>query len=220
VKFNFSAPSVSATHPQDAPGLGLTMVTFLGQNFGVADYSPTGMVGKQDCLISKWVSDSSLLCQVPRSPEDNVNGMYKAGVKVAGVASQITKDFRYMIAPHVVSVEPSTGVARGGSRINITGSGFGTSAETVVARINSEDCLETIWESQSSLVCISPAGAGARRSGPGGGSTAAGRRLLAACQQAHRRSAAQAEGSKAHLLVPTDRHCTLLHTHVTDLSAV
>jgi hypothetical protein len=164
VKFNFSAPSVSATLPQDAPGLGLTMVTFLGQNFGVADYSPIGMVGKQDCLISKWVSDSSLLCQVPRSPEDNVNGMYKAGVKVAGVASQITKDFRYMIAPQVVSAEPSTGVARGGSRINITGSGFGTSAETVVARINSEDCLETIWESQSSLVCISPAGAGARRS--------------------------------------------------------
>ena len=162
--FDFSAPSVSATHPRDAPGLGLTMVTFYGQNFGVADYTPTGIVGRLDCLISKWVSDTSLLCQVPRSAENSINGEVKAGVKVANVSASVMADFRYMIAPQVVSVEPSTGVAVGGSRISITGAGFGTSLETVVARINNEDCLNTTWQSQSSVVCISPAGTGSRRS--------------------------------------------------------
>jgi hypothetical protein len=71
------------------------------------------------------------------------------------------------------------------------------------------------------LITVERFRAGARRSGPGGGSTAAGRRLLAARQQAHRRSAAQTEGSKAGTSPCTNRQTLYYYTpRVTDLSAV
>jgi len=164
VKFNFSSPVVTATQPLDSPGTGKVMVTFYGQNFGMADYTPTGKVGNQDCLTSDWQSDSKLLCLVPRAPADLLDGVLKAGVIVAGVVSKVEENFRYMVSPQVISVQPSTAAARGGDIISITGTGFGTGVETVVASINSEDCLNTQWLSQSSLACTSPPGVGARRS--------------------------------------------------------
>ena len=166
VKFKFSPPTVTATQPLDSPGTGRVMVTFFGQNFGLHDYTPTGRIGDKDCLITAWVSDSKVVCQVPRAPDDVADGIVPAAVEVAGVTTNgdETFGFRYMVAPEIISVTPSTAAAAGGAHITITGTGFGTPIETVVARINSVDCSSTHWQSQSSLICVSPAGVGARRS--------------------------------------------------------
>ncbi|MGB1603191.1 MAG: IPT/TIG domain-containing protein, partial [Promethearchaeia archaeon] len=168
VKFNYTSPKVTAVVPLDSPGTGGVLVTFYGQNFGMADYSPTGKMGTKDCLKTEWQSDSMLVCQAPRAADEVHSGLVGAGVEVAGVSSDgdegETADFHYLVAPRIDKVEPNSGRAIGGDSITISGSGFGSSNHTVIARINSEDCTYTQWRNSSSLVCKSPAGVGAQRS--------------------------------------------------------
>jgi len=68
--FQFDHPVVTALKPSTAPSIGGLVVTVLGENFGSRDDYSEARVSAQDgdvgCILTSFVSDSSIECITPR----------------------------------------------------------------------------------------------------------------------------------------------------------
>ena len=65
-------------------------VTILGQNFGVADFTPTSSAPATSAQYTIWVSQSSLICSLPECTDCDVSTSQSMVVAVAGQSSLST----------------------------------------------------------------------------------------------------------------------------------
>lgn len=113
------------------PWYGRWWMAVLGSNFGTADYSPCARVGDSPCLVSQWVSDTSIYCQVPPGLGDTLPVL----VLVGGQCGGLTACFTYNSSsacfasdesePLWSKVTPAAIPTTGGALITIEGVNFG-----------------------------------------------------------------------------------------------
>ena len=60
--FSYDGASVSGAHGSNVGGSGGSGVTVVGGSVGMAAYSASGRMGVSGCVVSEWMSDSSLRC--------------------------------------------------------------------------------------------------------------------------------------------------------------
>jgi len=60
--FTFDTPRFTAVGMETSLGGGANQVNLQGQNFGTVDMSLAGRLGKEGCIETLWLSDSSLAC--------------------------------------------------------------------------------------------------------------------------------------------------------------
>ena len=65
--FSYDAPAMLAVRPSQGERSGGVTVSIAGSNFGALNNFANISMGGKDCTRTVWTSDSSLLCEVPRS---------------------------------------------------------------------------------------------------------------------------------------------------------
>ena len=63
----YEPPEVDAIYPPHAPGRGGDNVTVAGRNFGHKNHQPRVTIGGEACPQVWWLSDSAIVCQVPKA---------------------------------------------------------------------------------------------------------------------------------------------------------
>ena len=93
-----------------APQTGGTTTTIFGQNFGTFDLSVESAIGGTNTLMSRWMSDSSLLVKVPPDTEAGVAVdvfLEAAGHKMESLTVAFSFD-----APVIDAVSPANAQAQ------------------------------------------------------------------------------------------------------------
>ena len=130
VKFKVELPPVvSSASPSS--GVHGSEITITGSGFGASKGPSKVFIGSVQCPVVHW-SDTQIKCTVPPSA---VTGAVT--VMTAAGTSNATVHFK-VLPPVVTGVSPSSGVR--GSRITITGVGFGASPGTSKVFIGSIQC--------------------------------------------------------------------------------
>ena len=60
--FTYDVPAVTRIEPSVAPTNGGTTLTLHGKGFGSRDHKAKAFIGGEECLLSRYVSDSKMLC--------------------------------------------------------------------------------------------------------------------------------------------------------------
>ena len=170
--FSYDLPSItgiaSATGggSGNGPTTGWSNVTILGSGFagayaGLEQGEAVLQARLQSaCWHTAWASDSAVVCQLAYGVAWGPAGSSPdAVVTVAGRAGTATGLFTYN-RPYVTRVEAASGPATGGPTATFYGSGFGVVDYTPQGYIGDEQCLWTMWVSDSTLACALPAGYG------------------------------------------------------------
>jgi len=154
--FSYDAPVLtSALASLVAPLVGGDSVTVLGTNFGAADMSATGIIGRSACSTTSWTSSSAMVCVT--SP--GAGQALSVVVFQAGQSGTLRRAYTYG-APQITTVVRSNGAASAGMSLTLTGANFGTFDATATARIGLTICASTAWTTLTSVLCASPTGVG------------------------------------------------------------
>ena len=140
-----------------APTNGGTTLTLRGEGFGSRDHDPKISIAGQDCLLSRWVSDSEMWCVSPPGTGSNV----PVQVMIDGTITEGPARFSYAI-PFVERVVPSSGPSIGGSRITVTGKNFGPKDSKSVVTLDNVPCVMSEQVSHEIIVCETTRGLGAQ----------------------------------------------------------
>jgi len=152
--YSYNAPSLTMVSPASGPSDGGTVITLTGNDFGPAsaDALRSVSLGSASCaLVPAGGSHTQVTCT---TPEGQGTG-HDVAITVDGQPSG-TASFSYS-PPSILSLDPVSGPAAGGTRLTISGSSFGTLANVTV---DGNDCPVDV-QSHSSIECTVPAGSGA-----------------------------------------------------------
>jgi len=167
IAYCYDVPSVSAINSQSAnrwdpmtmsnsPQTGGSTTTVYGQNFGAFDLSLVSSIGGTKTLMSRWISDSSLIIRVPPGVEQG--GAVDVYLKEAGhKMASLTLSFSFD-TPVITSVSPAPAEAQ--STITISGTNMGAWDTSPAVTIGGTVCEAVSWASWSSVLCKTPAGVG------------------------------------------------------------
>jgi len=141
-------PTVTSISPNIGPEAGGTSVTIAGTNLSGASAVKFGTASATSVTVN---SSMSVTAVAPAGA-----GTVDVTVTTAGGTSEaVTADrFTYIVRPTVTKVLPASGVAEGGTKVKITGTGF-TSASTVT--FGSLAATSVTFVSSTSLTATSPA---------------------------------------------------------------
>jgi hypothetical protein len=131
-------------------------VTLIGKGFGTWDSGPEASIGGRPCVKTTWISPHRISCVVPHEP----SGTASTSVELKLGANKASHSGFLLGAVSLASVTPSHGSTRGGVRITMRGSNFGTNATEISATIGGLQCVNAVRSSQHSLTCTAPAGVG------------------------------------------------------------
>jgi hypothetical protein len=163
----YDVPSVSAINSKsantwdpvtmsNAPQTGGSTTTVFGQNFGAFDLSMESTIGGTKTLMSRWISDSSLIVRVPPGVEQGAAVdvyLKEAGHKMASLTLSFSFD-----TPMITAVSPAPAEAQ--STITISGTNMGAWDTSPTVQIGGTVCEAAAWASWSSVLCKTPAGVG------------------------------------------------------------
>jgi len=157
--FSYNIPYVlSATLPNH-PTTGNSKLSLTGVNFGsIMDYTGAIRFGMSSSQASLWTSDSQVLCTVA----SGVSGLLPIIVTWDRSISTQSTAFTYG-RPQVTFISRLFSSASGGDKVSISGKFFGTADYSPVAYVDYEQCVSTVWNSDSSLSCGVPRGYGPGR---------------------------------------------------------
>ena len=111
---------MSGAHGSNVGGSGGSGVTVVGGSVGMAAYSASGRMGVSGCVVSEWLSDSSLRCV----SSDGVGGRLDVVVSVGAQSGSGHGVVSYDAG--AVSGGVGVNVARSGSvHVSVVGSGYG-----------------------------------------------------------------------------------------------
>jgi hypothetical protein len=129
-------------------GLG-SLVSLVGLNFGVLDYSATGNFNAGSCITTSWTSDSSVFCDAAfgSGPANSVM------LTVSGVAG--TQAYVFSFDTPLLSHAALNAPMSGSASVTVTGLNFGLYDYTDSARLASRTCSTASWSSKSSITCKS-----------------------------------------------------------------
>ena len=158
-----NCPVITGLSVSHGPTEGGTLVTILGENFGLPTSLKGIKVGSHACTVFESLGPTSITCEVPpglgtgvpfrvkiNGLEGSSNGKGKGG-----------KGLSWSYDPPVVSkVEPNHASRKGGARITIRGTNFGPFESHPTVKIGQSSCLETKWISNQAIHCVVPPGQG------------------------------------------------------------
>uniref|UniRef100_A0A8C4T925 PKHD1 like 1 n=1 Tax=Erpetoichthys calabaricus TaxID=27687 RepID=A0A8C4T925_ERPCA len=128
-----------------------TNLTISGSNFQTWDPQSSVLIDKAECSIMKW-TDSEIICLLPVL----LPGLHNIQVKVknwgfASASSNIVTTIEYVL--QVTSVRPLSGSVYGGTKLTLTGSGFGTNPDDIQVLLGQRGCSVTDV-TQDQLECV------------------------------------------------------------------
>jgi len=175
LEFSYSGPVVHSVSPGSCDTRGGCRIKITGENYGTMRVSSLkayigsdDQFGKKECENLKFVNSTMLECDVPAG----VGVDQRVWVELTGRKSDPNYAFSYN-APLIMSVTPSKGPPRGGTKITVRGRYFGTSehGQTIQFQMSkggkskkrrSSDeveivqCEEPTWHSDTMMTCVTP----------------------------------------------------------------
>ena len=126
-KYSFGAPMISGLNPTAGPTFGANQVIITGKGF-------TGVSAVKFGSASAAYTVDSATQITATAPIGNLDSIVDVNVTTpAGTSAVVPADkYRYIVAPSITSLNPSTGPAAGGNSVTITGTYFIAGAVTSV----------------------------------------------------------------------------------------
>ncbi|KAG2464816.1 PKHL1 protein, partial [Polypterus senegalus] len=126
-------------------------LTISGSNFKTWDLQSSVLIDNAECSIMKW-TDSQIICLLPVLRP----GVHNIQVKVknwgfASASSNVVTTIEYVL--QVTSVRPLNGSLYGGTKLTLTGSGFGTNPDDIQVLLGQRGCSVTAM-AQDRLECV------------------------------------------------------------------
>ena len=162
---SFDVPMLDEALRANTPSTGAVSLTVLGSNLAHSAYSPAARLAATACEASAWESDSSVRCLTAGGAFATARVAVTAGARAGSMTEATSYDTPQ--PGHVVndpaSPDNSTanGSPSGGAALRVTASGLGVQRYSHAARVGASACEATRWESDSSIFCTAPRGAGA-----------------------------------------------------------
>ena len=157
--FSYNIPYALSAKESNQPTTGNSKISLTGVNFGsIMDYTGAIRFGMSSSQTSIWTSDSLVLCTV----SSGVSGLLPIIVTWDRSVSTQSIAFTYG-RPQVLFISRLFSSVSGGDKVSISGKFFGTADYSPVAYVDYEQCVSTVWSSDSSLSCGVPRGYGPGR---------------------------------------------------------
>lgn len=150
-------PNLSAVSPLSGPSTGGTLLTLRGSGFLANAAGPnTVLVGGAPASGVRVLDDTTLQCNAPPGALGPVN------VRLANLNGviELHAPFRYVPPIDVVSAFPALGSARGGTAIQIDGTGFAVGASVPQVFFGANPASSVVRLSDTRLTCVTPTGPG------------------------------------------------------------
>ena len=145
-----SVRSVFAIRLRDTVSLSV-----VGKNFGTSHFSSSIRFGFTVAMISRWRSDSSLLCRSASAHLARDSIVVTAG-RLTGTLTNLFADMGLMLSVLQRSNSPMSGSAI----INVMGLRLGRESYSASLRIGNSAAQATVWVSESSIRCRISAASG------------------------------------------------------------
>jgi hypothetical protein len=153
---HYARSTLKSIHPTQGSELGGTNITITG-HFMRSNYL-TCKFGPIESYFVYWVNRNTVICTIPPARIDFLrNPVVKVTILINGEDDEgLSLPFKYLVASHISSINPSFGSISGGTNIVIEGEGF------LVSRASNPYCLfgNTFAEanilSTTRATCISP----------------------------------------------------------------
>jgi hypothetical protein len=147
------APAIKKLAPKTGPATGGTTVTITGSELS----GVTGVTfGGVPATTFTSVSSTTLTVLAPASVAGTVDVVVTTN---GGVSAIVAKD-HYKYTPVVTSVSPGEGLAKGGTVVHITGSGFATAPGATSFKFGKKKASAVSCTSAGECTATAPAGAG------------------------------------------------------------
>ena len=166
-EFSHTGLAITGVSPTHAPTKGGKEITLFSKDFG--DGSDKGdvkaFVGESSykskaCTKTEWISQTAVKCGLP----PGVGGNLDVIVSTKGSDGRTESYEGYGLfsynGPVVTAVTPKEGNSAGGLPITMLGSSFGVSDSDPGAYVGDTRCSRTLYVSDTSVVCVTPAGGG------------------------------------------------------------
>ncbi|XP_028646739.2 fibrocystin-L-like [Erpetoichthys calabaricus] len=144
-------PAITQIRPASTFATESANLTISGSNFQTWDPQSSVSIDNAGCSIMKW-TDSEIICVLPVLPP----GLHNIQVKVknwgfASASADVTTTIEYVL--QVTSVQPLMGSLYGGTKLTLTGSGFGTNPDDIQVLLGQQGCNVTDV-AQDRLECV------------------------------------------------------------------
>ncbi|MBN3294524.1 PKHL1 protein, partial [Polypterus senegalus] len=144
-------PTITQIHPARTFATERANLTISGSNFQTWDLQSSVSIDNAECSIMKW-TDSQIICLLPVLRP----GVHNIQVKVknwgfASASSNVVTTIEYVL--QVTSVRPLMGSLYGGTKLTLTGSGFGTNPDDIQVLLGQRGCSVTAM-AQDRLECV------------------------------------------------------------------
>lgn len=178
-EFSHQGLAITGVKPSHAPTFGGVDITLYSRDFGDGRggdvKASVGVSAEKStpCTETRWVSSTAISCGVPAGVGSNLDVVVVT--ETAGGQKESYEGyglFSYQ-RPSVTAVAPKVGNSAGGLPITLLGSSFGRADSDPGAYVGNTECTRTLYVSDTSIVCVTPAGGG---SGLGVGAVIGGQR--------------------------------------------
>jgi hypothetical protein len=143
---SYDAP-ISSFSPANIPSFGKTSVSIFGSSFGIADYSSASRLGGTPAEAVFWVSDSAVVCRASAGLRPTRSGSVTVGRAVDSMTEAMSYD-----AP-IISSAMVTMLSAVITRVDFVGVSMGTRNYSPKSRVQGSACDETVWVSDTALIC-------------------------------------------------------------------
>ena len=147
-----SAPTVTSVSPGSGPVDGGNTVTINGTGFVVGTGYTVGQVGGSYATGCVATTTIVMTCTVTA----DMVGLNETAVYTAGGWGVQVNDYAFL--PTVTSVSPSSGPVGGGNTVTITGTGFVTGANNMLAAFGAYSALPCTATSTTVMTCTAASG--------------------------------------------------------------
>jgi hypothetical protein len=156
-RFDLGASSgvVKSNSPPSATNIALTLA---GCNFGRADYSAKLTLGHTVSPSARWIAETSVVALVPQGVGGKINLSLAFDQAPGTSRSVLNHSISYDVPIATDMVRNMSYSPFGGTRLSITGSNFGAIDYSARGWVGDTECVSTVWNSDSSLLCTTPAG--------------------------------------------------------------
>jgi len=154
--FTFDSPVITRVGEPNIAVSASGSITLTGYNFSPVDRTPVVYIGSTVSETTVWSSDTSVTCYIGAKGLGKDHSIRIIDADTTSTAKAI---FTYD-APVVTLTTYLTSPNVGGQSVTLNGQNFGQADETATARLGFTLCGTTSWTSSSTIVCLSPEGAG------------------------------------------------------------
>eukprot|EP00961_Rhodomonas_salina_P182866 2468914-Rhodomonas_salina.1 len=134
---------------------GSSSLTVVGKGFGFRSTSQQVRLTGTACESTFWVSDSSVRCQAVASHKQSTVFAISSGQ----LTGSFTDGFAYSYdSAHLVQMTVGALSESGPISVSLRGKSLGTSSYSGGARIGESACQASMWQSETSMLCLASRG--------------------------------------------------------------